>query len=130
MLVVSTIDEIVPEALVIAFAMVVDGVLGKRVTEVPLTQWNETVQALFLDRTNKPLRVRVTVWRAKRCLDHAHTGDFKRLPDGEAPLPITIAEEHPLSVKRTVARGGQLTHDLEHECFVRMRRGQIGRAHV
>src|SRR5207237_9588193 len=69
MLVASTIDEIVPEALVIAFAMIVEDVLGKRVTQVPLTERNETVQALFLDRANKPLRIRVAIWRANRFLD-------------------------------------------------------------
>ena len=62
MLVASTIDEIVPEALVIAFAMVVEDVLGKRVTEVPLTQRNETIQALFLDRLDESLGESVQVW--------------------------------------------------------------------
>jgi hypothetical protein len=57
----STIDQLVAEALMVAFAVVVDYELRERATEVALTQRYDPVQAFFLDRANKPLRVRIAV---------------------------------------------------------------------
>jgi hypothetical protein len=116
-------DQLIPEALMIALAVVVDHVLCKRTTKVPLTERNEPVQALFLDRADKPFGVRVAVRRAKRCLNHLHTGILKQLPDGEAPLPVAVAEEHPVSAQQALIRNCQMTYDLEHERFIRMRCG-------
>lgn len=70
MLVSRTIDQLVAEALMVAFVMIVDRELLERTTEVALTLRNHAVQAFFFNRTNKPLGVRITVWRAKRCPDH------------------------------------------------------------
>jgi hypothetical protein len=62
----------------IAFAMVTHHVLRQRPSEVPLTEWNQPVQALCFDRANKPLRVRVAIRRAERRLDDVHKGTFKQ----------------------------------------------------
>jgi hypothetical protein len=88
--------------------MVVDHELRESATEVLLTQRNEAVQALFLDRANKPLRMRIAVWRARRCPGHAHTGRLEQLPNGRAPLSISVADEEALPVEDAVARVGEL----------------------
>jgi hypothetical protein len=71
----NTLDQFVAEALMVAFAMVVDHELPERTTQMPLTQRNEVVQAFFLDRANKPLRVRIAVRGAKRCVRTTRTPD-------------------------------------------------------
>jgi hypothetical protein len=49
MLVSNTVNQIVAETLMIAFAMVVDKELGERTTEVPLTERNHTIQTFLFD---------------------------------------------------------------------------------
>jgi hypothetical protein len=43
----------------------VDHELRERTTEMSVTERNDALQAFLLDRANKPLRVRVAVWRAE-----------------------------------------------------------------
>jgi hypothetical protein len=92
---------------------------------VPLTKWNEPIQALLLDRTDKSLGVCVCVAivRTKWRLNHSHPGLFQKSRDGHAPFPIAVAQEHAQSVAPAVSRNRPLPHDLDHEGFVQMRRG-------
>jgi hypothetical protein len=76
----SIVDQVVAEALMVAFAMIMDHELGERTTKVPFPERNHAVQALFLYRPNKPLRVRIAVGCAERCPDHAHTGRLEQVP--------------------------------------------------
>ena len=76
----NTINQLVAEALMVAFAVVVEHELGERPTEVPLTQPNDPVQAFLFDRANKPLHVHVAGGCATRGPDHAHTGLFATHP--------------------------------------------------
>ena len=48
-LIFNCIDQLVVQALMVAFAMIVGHKLPERTTEMLLTQRNEPVQALFLD---------------------------------------------------------------------------------
>jgi hypothetical protein len=121
MLALSTPDQFVLETLVIALVMIVDHVFGQRVTEVPLTERNETVQALFLDRADKPFRVRVAVGRTKRGLHHAHTGAFQNCRT--ARLHFRSRSQRNARGPSRLSLGRQVPCDLQHECFVRMRRG-------
>ena len=93
----------------IALAVGVDHVLRKRTTKMSLTEGNEPVQALFLDRADKPFGGRVRVRGTKRCLNHLHAGILKQLPGGEAPLPVAVAEEQPVSAQQALIRGCQMT---------------------
>jgi hypothetical protein len=68
-----SVDQFVAEPLMIAFAVVVDHDLRERMPQVPLTDRDETIQALFFDRPDESLRMRVAIRRAKRSLDHSHT---------------------------------------------------------
>lgn len=45
----DTINQVVAETLIIAFAMIVDDELCECTTEVPLTERNHAVQALLFD---------------------------------------------------------------------------------
>jgi hypothetical protein len=57
------VDQFVAEPLMIAFAMIMDDELRECTTKVPLTERNHAVQAFLLDRSNKPLRMRIGVSR-------------------------------------------------------------------
>jgi hypothetical protein len=48
-LVSHAVNRVVAETLVIAFAMIVDQELGQRAPEVPLTERNHAIHALFFD---------------------------------------------------------------------------------
>ena len=48
-LVSHAVNQVVAGTLVIAFAMIVDQELGQRAPEVPLTERNHAIQALFFD---------------------------------------------------------------------------------
>jgi hypothetical protein len=115
-------DQFVVEALMVPFAMVVDEELRESTTEVALTQGNDAVQAFFFDRANKPLRVGIAVRRTKRCPGHAHTRRLEQMSNGGAPLPISVADQEALPVEHAVGRIGEMTRDLEHDAFIRMRR--------
>jgi hypothetical protein len=57
----------------VALAVIVDYELRERMPQVQLAERDETVQALLFDRANKPFRMRVAIWRAKRYLDNLNT---------------------------------------------------------
>jgi hypothetical protein len=51
------VDEVVAEALVVPFTVIVRDEFGKGTTEVPLSERNEAVEAFLFDGTDEPLRV-------------------------------------------------------------------------
>jgi len=55
------VDECVPDALLISFAVIVGHEFSNQVPEVPLAQRHDTFETLRLDRPDKALRVRVAV---------------------------------------------------------------------
>src|SRR5262249_24811562 len=69
-----TIDERVPESLMIPFEMVVLYKLAHRTPKMALAQWNDPIEAFFFDRSHKSLGVRIRVWCPIRRLDDADPG--------------------------------------------------------
>ena len=69
----DAVDELIAEALMVAFAVIVPHKLREGMPQVPFTEQYEAVQALRFDRPNKPLRICVAIRGAKWCLDHPHT---------------------------------------------------------
>jgi hypothetical protein len=60
------VDEIVAEALMVPFTVIMCDEFGKRTTEVPLPERDEAVEAFFFDGTDEPLRMSAAVRRPER----------------------------------------------------------------
>jgi hypothetical protein len=96
---------------------------GDRVSEVPLTQRNHSIETLFLDRTNESLGVRIRVRGALWCQDHADPSVAKPLSHGAAPFSVPIADQHTVSDQHAVIRRCHETHNLAHEHVIGMGSG-------
>src|SRR4030095_10752495 len=80
---------------------------GERTAEVPLAQRYQPVQTLFLNRSDKPLRVRIAVRRTKWCLNNAHARCLEPVPHNSNPsMP---AHDMPLPPPMSAARLIRLT---------------------
>jgi hypothetical protein len=66
----ATVDEPVPEPLMIPLAMVVLDELRERSSKVALTKQYEPVEALMFDRPHEAFSVRVRIGRSKRVRKH------------------------------------------------------------
>src|ERR1043166_2222549 len=66
--------------------LVVSHVLAQAVPQMALTDRDESVEALVLDRSNEPLRMRVAVRRAHRCLHDTDAGRSQQREDRATPL--------------------------------------------
>jgi len=108
---------------VIAFEMAVLDELRDRMSEVPLADGNNLVEAFFLDRPHESLGIGIGVRRALRCQDHPDAGVAQPLSHRTAPFPIPIADQHTLSEQHAVLRRRHETHHLAHEELSRMWRG-------
>jgi hypothetical protein len=115
------VDEVVADALMVTFTVIVGHELRERAAQVPLSERNEAVETFLFDGTNEPLRVRIAVRRPERYPYNPHTRCLEDVPNGGAPLAITVADEKSLSIEHAVDGIRQLPRDLEHERFVRMR---------
>lgn len=108
----NTLDQVVGETLMVAFAMGVNHELRERLTEVPLTQRNDPVQAFsWIERTNRSAcalqfgarhGVRIT----------RNTARLEQLPNGGARLPISVADQEARPLKHADARVGELAFDF------------------
>jgi hypothetical protein len=108
MLASNTIHQFVAEALMVAFAVVVDHELRERAPEVPLTQLYDPLQAFLFDRTNKPLRVCIAVGCSS--LRHVRRS-FRTLPSrpGRTSLSSTLIGFRPGQRARRDGRPGPVT---------------------
>jgi hypothetical protein len=105
----------------VPFTVVVGLELGKRTVEVPLSERNEALKAFLFDGTDEPLRVCAAVRRPERYPYDPHTSRFEDASNGGTPLAITVADQKSRFLQQTVGIC-HLPRNLEHECFVRMRR--------
>jgi hypothetical protein len=60
------LNQLVTDALMVSFGMVMGHELGDRATKVPLPQQDYAIEALLFDRPNESLRVCVAVGCAER----------------------------------------------------------------
>jgi hypothetical protein len=61
-----SIDQLIPEPLVIALQMIVRSVLVHCLPQVPFAQWDYLRQTFRLDRADESLRVRIQIRTARR----------------------------------------------------------------
>jgi hypothetical protein len=118
-------NQPIVKALVISFPVVVRDERGERSAQVGFPKDDDPIQALFLDRPDESLRVRIAVGRLERRLHDANADVGQNLEERRAPLGVPVADQDPVATEHAVIRAGQHTRDLAHEGVIRMR----GRPH-
>jgi hypothetical protein len=109
----QTLDERVPDALVIPLSVIVVNEVPHQAPKVPLPHRYNAIEAFRLDRPDKALRVRVAVGRSGRCANHANANCSEQRLHGAAPLRIAIADQEPSSAEEGGIVTGVLgTHNL------------------
>jgi hypothetical protein len=95
-------DETVVETLMIPFPMIVLEEFGECPSEVPLAEWNHSIETFLFDRSYETLCVRIRIRRLERCLHDAETSLVQQPSHTSAPLLIPIADQHAVADQRTV----------------------------
>jgi hypothetical protein len=116
-------DEAIAESLVVPFTVTVFNVLRHGVPEVPLSDRNQAVQALFFDRPDEAFRVRIRIRRALGSEDEVGSRVPELTPHVAAPLAIPIADQYVHRWQRAVLGHRQRPDDLLHEQRLGMRGG-------
>jgi len=91
------LDQFVPDSLMASLGVVVLEVFEDRASHSCLSKPDHSAQAFLLDRTHKPLRMRVGIG----CLDwslHDLQSRGQRLPEASTELGVAIAEEEALAL--------------------------------
>lgn len=114
------LNQLVADALMISFAVVMGHELDDRATKMPLPQQNDAIEALLLDRPNEAFRVGVAVGCAERRANDPDSLCFKELQHGATPLPIAIADQQTTIRQHAVNRIRQVAHRLNDESVVGM----------
>src|SRR4030095_7828372 len=88
------VDEHMAQPLMISLVAIMGHELGQGAAEVTLPDRDDSIQALFFDRSHKALRMRVRVRRAHRRAHRADSGVGQQLANAPAPFPIPVADQH------------------------------------
>ena len=116
----SAADEVVTEALVRAFLMVVVHILADRAAELGLAEEDQLVLALGLDRQNEALGEGVEVRDSRWEAHGLHAGGFQRLAEGVGEEWVTVLDEVPLAEQKAVEGVGEVAGDLVHPGAMRV----------
>src|SRR5262245_37095215 len=103
----------------IPFQMIVLEEFGECPSEVPLAEWNHSIETFLFDRSHETLCVRIRIRRLDRGLLDAETSLVQQQWHPSAPLLIPIADPHAVADQLT-ANGRHRSCHLAHEQLVRM----------
>jgi hypothetical protein len=78
----------------IAFTVIVDDEFGDGPAKMAFTEQDYLVQAFLPDCADKPLCLGVAVRRTERCLHDSDTRGLEESLNGDAPLPISVADQY------------------------------------
>src|SRR4051812_11535902 len=102
----------------IPFAMIVSQVLCDRAPEMPLAEWDDTMQTLVLDRPlDRSAYALQFGARTGVCTD-AHADCPHTFQHGPTPLPIAIAHQHRAGRQDPIDLIRKVPRRLEHEPFI------------
>src|SRR5262249_55557319 len=87
-----TVNQDVPQTLMVPFTVVVCNELRDCSSDVALSERNDPVETFFLERAHEALRVAIRVRRLIRCLHDADPALRKSLAHGRAPFRIPVAK--------------------------------------
>jgi len=117
-------DELVLDPLMIAPLAIVTDENRDGCPEVFLTQDDQPIQTLFLDRAHKPFSEGVALRNAGRANHNLHAGGRERFPKGIALFGIPVNDQVRFAQCETVPCVHELTRHLSHPLGV----GRHGRA--
>ena len=113
-------DELVAEALVRAFFMVMVHELSNGSPEVLLAERDDSFQVLGLGGQDEPFRIGVEVGTPGWQKHWSHAAILEHAPEGGGVEGIPVENEIAHTAKESVLRVGQVSCDLRHPGFVRL----------
>src|SRR5262245_23600023 len=107
-------DQLILEALMIPFSMIVMDELRDGPPEMALSGRNHSVEALFFDGSHKAFRVRIRIRSAFGCPD-ANPRIVEDTADVPTPLSISIADQYLMRLQEALIGRAQRARHLAHE---------------
>jgi hypothetical protein len=87
------LDQLVSDALMITFRVIVVHEFSYEVPKVPFAQRHNAVEAFRFDRPDEALRVRIAVRCGGGCANHPNADRAEQLLHRATPLRIPIADQ-------------------------------------
>jgi len=103
----------------VALSMIMTDELGDGPAQRLLTEEVHPIQALALDRQNKPFDVSVQIRRTVRQPNDVSSGVLEQVPKFRGELLVAVQDEESLAEQKAVDRVGEIPTDLHHERAVR-----------
>ncbi len=112
-------EQRVPEPLMVALSVIMMDELSDGTTQRLLTEENHPLQALALDRQNKPFDVSVQIRRTVRQPNDVRSGVLEQIAKLRGELLVAVHDEESLAAQKAVEWVGEIPTDLHHERAVR-----------
>ena len=112
-------DQRVPEPLMVALSTIMMDELSDGTPQRWLTEEDHPLQALALDRQNKPFDVSVQIRRTVRQPNDVSSDVLEQVAKLRGELLVAVQDEQSLAAQKAVERVGEIPTDLHHERAVR-----------
>ena len=114
-------EQRVPEPLMVALSVIMMDELSDGTAQRLLTEEDHPLQALALDRQNKPFDVSVQIRRTVRQPNDVSSGVLEQIAKLRGELLVAVQDEESLAAQKAVEWVGEIPTDLHHERAVRPR---------
>ena len=114
-------EQRVPEPLMVAFSVIMMDELSDGTAQRWLTEEDHPLQALALDRQNKPFDVSVQIRRTVGQPNDVRSGVLEQIAKLRGELLVAIQDEESLAAQKAVEWVGEIPTDLHHERAIRPR---------
>ena len=114
-------EQRVPEPLMVALSVIMMDELSDGTAQRLLTEEDHPLQALALDRQNKPFDVSVQIRRTVRQPNDVRFGVLEQIAKLRGELLVAVQDEESLAAQKAVEWVGEIPTDLHHERAVRPR---------
>jgi hypothetical protein len=91
------------------------------VLQVVGAKQNQPLKALSLDRLHEAFANRIHIWCLDSSVDHPHPGFLEDVAELRGELGIAVEDQAPLVAQEALARVGEVSRNLRHECRIRAR---------
>ena len=108
-------EQRVPEPLMVALSVIMTDELSDGTAQRLLTEEDHPLQALALDRQNKPFDVSVQIRRTVRQLNDVRFGVLEQIAKLRGELLVAVQDEESLAAQKAVEWVGEIPTDLHHE---------------
>ena len=114
-------EQRVPEPLMVALSVIMMDELSDGTAQRWLTEEDHPLQALALDRQNKPFDVSVHIRRTVRQPNDVSSGVLEQIAKLRGELLVAVHDEESLAAQKAVEWVGEIPTDLHHERAIRPR---------